>query len=66
MIIGVPQEVMDHENRVAITPDVVALLVDQGHRVLVQAGAGVGSGYPDADYERAGAVVRPDAASTWG
>lgn len=65
MIIGVPKEIMDQEYRVAATPDIVALLVGHGHRVLVQAGAGEGSGYPDSAYRQAGAALVPDAASVW-
>lgn len=66
MIVGVPKEIMDHEHRVAMTPEVVGLLVGQGHQVLVQAGAGIGSGHTDADYAQAGAVVASDAIATWG
>lgn len=55
MIIGVPKEIKDHEYRVALTPQGASRLVSQGHQVLVQRGAGVGSGFTDAEYRRAGA-----------
>ena len=57
MIIGVPKEIKDHEYRVALLPSAAYLLIQGGHRVLVQAGAGTGAGYPDADYRQAGATV---------
>jgi alanine dehydrogenase len=64
MKIGVPKEIKDHENRVALTPDGAARLVRAGHSVHVQVGAGLGSGFPDAAYSEAGA--RPcDAADAW-
>ncbi len=65
MQIGIPTEVKRHEYRVAATPAAVQALVLAGHEVLVQAGAGAGSGFPDDDYERAGALVVEDAASAW-
>jgi alanine dehydrogenase len=55
MRIGVPRETKDHEFRVAIVPDGVRPLVATGHEVLVQRGAGEGSGFSDPAYERAGA-----------
>lgn len=57
MIIGIPKEVKDHEYRVAMLPSAAYLLIRRGHQVTVQAGAGVGAGYPDEDYRQAGAVV---------
>lgn len=57
MRIGVPKEIKDKEERVALLPDAVAALRRKGHRVLVQAGAGQGAGYEDADYRRAGAAI---------
>jgi alanine dehydrogenase len=63
MIIGLPTEIKDGENRVAQTPAGVHTLVSEGHTVLVQAGAGVGSGIPDAEYRRAGARIVREAAS---
>ncbi len=55
MRIGIPRELKNHEYRVAITPAGVHELVGRGHRVLVEAGAGVGSSFPDDDYRAAGA-----------
>ncbi|MEM1212722.1 MAG: alanine dehydrogenase [Planctomycetota bacterium] len=65
MIIGVPKEVKSHEYRVAVMPVGVELLVKAGHRVLVEAGAGVGSGYRDDEYAAAGAEVVAEAAEVW-
>ncbi len=55
MKIGVPREIKDKENRVALTPAGAAVLVGAGHEVLVQTGAGTGCGFPDAEYRAAGA-----------
>lgn len=57
MIIGVPKEIKGDEYRVAMLPVGVDLLVQSGHQVLVEAGAGAGSGYEDAAYKAAGAVI---------
>jgi alanine dehydrogenase len=65
MRIGVPTEVKNHEYRVAITPAGVHELVRHGHTVHVQAGAGVGSAIPDAEYVAAGATIEPDADAVW-
>ena len=66
MIIGVPMEVKIGENRVGVVPAGVQALVDAGNRVLVQAGAGAGSGIPDETYRAAGAEIVADAAAAWG
>ncbi|MEI2644141.1 MAG: alanine dehydrogenase [Candidatus Nanopelagicales bacterium] len=66
MRIGVPTEVKPQEYRVAITPAGVHELVRHGHTVSVQAGAGVGSSLPDAEFQAAGATILPDAQSVWG
>jgi alanine dehydrogenase len=55
--IGVPRETKDHEHRVGLTPDGVRQLVSDGHRVLVERGAGLGSGFADEEYARAGAAL---------
>ncbi len=55
--VGIPTEIKDNENRVAVTPEGVSELVRAGHRVVVQAGAGEGSRFTDAEYADAGAVV---------
>lgn len=65
MIIGIPKETKDHEYRVALTPDAVASLAKSGHRILVETGAGEGSGYPDKDFKGAGATIEPGKA-VWG
>ncbi len=57
MIVGIPTEVKDRESRVSITPGGVGELVAHGHRVLVEAGAGEGSGFSDDAYARAGAEI---------
>ncbi len=57
MIIGVPKEIKNNENRIALTPAGAAELVKNGHNVYVQAGGGNGSGFHDDDYRAAGAVM---------
>ena len=47
MIIGVPKEIKNNENRVGMTPSGVAEVVKQGHRVFIQHTAGINSGFPD-------------------
>lgn len=59
MIIGLPKEIKNNENRVALTPGGVAELKKYGHTIYVQAQAGVGSGFKDTDYESAGATILP-------
>lgn len=59
MIIGVPKEIKNNENRVAVTPAGAAELVKAGHTVYVQNTAGLGSGFCDTDYEAAGATMLP-------
>lgn len=65
MKIGVPREVKNHEYRVAITPAGVHELVRQGHEVVVERAAGVGSSIPDDDFAAAGAAVLPTADDVW-
>jgi alanine dehydrogenase len=65
MKIGVPSEVKVDEYRVAMTPAGVRELTDRGHEVMVQAGAGVGSGVADEDYAAQGAAMLPDAAAVF-
>src|SRR6202163_3521940 len=57
MIIGVPKEIKEQEQRVALLPSAVEQLTKRGHSVLVEKGAGVGSGYPDEVYKKAGAEI---------
>lgn len=59
MLVGVPKEIKNNENRVALTPAGAAELTKRGHVVYVQAGAGVGSGFADEDYKHAGATLLP-------
>ena len=54
MIIGVPKEIKDNENRVAISPAGVDALVGAGHEVLIETGAGEGSGFPDEAFSNTG------------
>ena len=63
MIIGVPREIKDQENRVGLLPSGAYQLVKRGHRVLVEHGAGIGSGYRDEDYAAAGAELLADHAA---
>lgn len=65
MIIGVPKEIKNNENRVAMVPAGVQTLVGAGHKVLVEAGAGLGSGFPDESYVAAGAKILPQAQQVW-
>lgn len=65
MRIGIPVEAKDNEQRVALTADGAHHLVQAGHEVLVQAGAGVGSAISDSDYAAAGARIIDDAARLW-
>ena len=57
MRIGVPKEIKNNENRVALTPQGSKALVSDGHEVLIQTDAGLGSGFANTDYEKAGAVL---------
>jgi len=57
MIVGVPKELKDHEYRVAMLPSAAYQLIKRGHPVVVERNAGVGAGYPDAEYEHAGAKL---------
>ncbi|MFT4446535.1 alanine dehydrogenase [Bacillus subtilis] len=65
MIIGVPKEIKNNENRVALTPGGVSQLISNGHRVLVETGAGLGSGFENEAYESAGAEIIADPKQVW-
>ena len=65
MRIGVPKEIKNHEYRVGLTPDATTRLTREGHRVLVETGAGVGAGFDDAEYTAAGAEIVADADSVF-
>ena len=57
MIIGVPKEIKEQEQRIALVPSAAELLTKRGHTVLVEKNGGVGSGYPDEEYRKAGAEI---------
>lgn len=57
MIIGVPREIKAQEHRIALVPGAVAPLLADGHRVVIEKGAGLGSGYPDDEYVAGGANI---------
>ncbi len=65
MIVGIPKEVKDNEYRVAATPEGVRELVDAGHTVLIEEGAGLGSGLREDRYKRAGAQFVSTAEDVW-
>jgi alanine dehydrogenase len=65
MIIGVPKEIKNNENRIALTPAGAAELVKNGHKVYVQTQGGIGSGFPDESYVAAGASILPTIESVY-
>lgn len=65
MRIGVPKEIKNNENRVAMTPAGVVNLIKFGHEVYIEEGAGEGSGFSDEDYRAAGAKLANAAKDTW-
>src|SRR5436189_3456559 len=65
MIVGVPKEIKTAEHRVALVPAGVESLVGDGHSVLVEHGAGIGSGFADGAYRVAGGTLVPRAADVW-
>ena len=66
MVIGVPKEIKDHEFRVALTPNGAKELCANGHRVVVQEGAGKGSGFEDEAYRQVGAMILSTAQEVFG
>jgi alanine dehydrogenase len=66
MIVGVPKEIKDNEARVGVTPAGVKALTEAGHTVLVETQAGVQSGFPDDEYQNAGAEMVGEAGHVWG
>jgi alanine dehydrogenase len=66
MIIGVPKEIKNNENRVGLTPAGVSALVKAGHQLFVQATAGNGSGFSDNEYTEAGATILPTINDVYG
>jgi len=65
MRIGVPKEIKNNENRVAMTPAGVVTLTTAGHEVFIETGAGLGSGFIDGDYAQAGAKIVQTAEEAW-
>ena len=65
MKIGVPKEIKTNENRVALVPAGAEALVAAGHTVMIEKGAGDGSGFPDSAYTSVGAKIGPDADTVW-
>ena len=65
MRIGIPKEIKNNENRIAVTPSGVSTLVGHRHEVLIEQDAGIGSGFTNEDYERAGARIVETAAEAW-
>jgi alanine dehydrogenase len=64
--IGVPKEIKDNENRVALLPSAAYTLIQRGHKVVVQRDAGTGAAYLDDEYERAGATLADSAEEVFG
>ncbi|MEG0284649.1 MAG: alanine dehydrogenase [Vagococcus sp.] len=65
MKIGIPKEIINNENRVALTPPFVKTLVDKGHEVVVETNAGLGSGFTDEEYVTNGAKIVNTAKEAW-
>ena len=65
MQIGIPREIKAQEDRVGLTPGNVRTLVNNGHDVLVEAGAGDGAGFTDDEYAAAGARIEDQPATIW-
>ena len=65
MIVGIPKEIKNNENRVGMTPAGVSELIRHGHTVYVQHTAGEGSGFPDSEYQAVGANILPDIADVY-
>ncbi|OIJ20532.1 alanine dehydrogenase [Anaerobacillus alkalidiazotrophicus] len=65
MLIGIPKEIKNNENRVAITPAGVDTLIKAGHEVIIETSAGIGSNFTNEDYIQAGAKIVDTAADAW-
>ena len=65
LFIGIPKETAYQEKRVCLTPDAVSALVCNGHRVLLESGAGIGASFSDKDYSEAGAEITKDTAKVF-
>ena len=66
MLVGVPKEIKPQENRIGLIPAGVRQLVQHGHKVIIEQGAGTGSGIADEEYIRAGGEIVPTAEDVWG
>ena len=65
LFIGIPKETAFQEKRVCLTPDAVSALVNNGHRVLIEQGAGKGANFSDKQYSEAGAEISRDTAKVF-
>ncbi|MCM3149778.1 alanine dehydrogenase [Bacillus pumilus] len=65
MIIGIPKEIKNNENRVALTPGATSQLLSAGHQILIETNAGFGSGFTDDDYVSVGAEILDQAKDVW-
>ena len=65
MLIGVPKEIKNNENRVALLPVGASTLISNGHKVIVETNAGLGSGFSDEEYKAVGAEIIPTAAEVY-
>jgi len=65
MLIGIPKEIKNRENRVGVVPGGVEVLVAAGHKVILEKGAGIGAGIPDTRYVAAGATIVNSAKQVW-
>ncbi|MGM0852389.1 MAG: alanine dehydrogenase [Bacillota bacterium] len=65
MIIGIPKEIKNNENRVALTPAGALSLIKAGHQVIIESGAGLGSGFEDESYREVGASIQTDVSKVW-
>ena len=61
MIVGVPREIKDSEYRVGLVPSGAHQLTEDGHQVVIESGAGAGSGFEDDEYQEAGATIASNA-----
>jgi len=65
MFIGVPKEIKTNENRIALVPAGAEALIANGHKVFIEKGAGLGSGFSDAEYKAVGAKILPTSDAVW-
>ncbi|MCB0463278.1 MAG: alanine dehydrogenase [Flavobacteriaceae bacterium] len=65
LFIGIPKETAFQEKRVCLAPDAVSALISNGHRVLLESGAGIGASFTDSDYSEAGAEITKDTAKVF-